>query len=465
MFGFIKNLWSGNIVKGTNNSSGETDSKYGRRIRESKYNLRNNIESKLGSNQSTRSVQKTNSDITKPNKNEYNDILNDFEIIENTGAFGKTANSKKSEKSNDFEIIGSSDFADETTDDSSENSDSVVIEKQNSDVNGYEGHVDKGSEGRVKDFLDTNKYSEDDPKTMDINGIQMSKIKVGDNVYVLPKGMYEKSNVDAEEAAKRIDFGKQIYEEIKDNKNKEKNDFVVVDELSKADVSNLIWFLEYKACRKNNKYSSNSSNMRIPDNDGKIYDAIYMALNKDKNDATGGIYGRGSKWMFGLIDESSHFNTENAKTIKQSQVGLDFEFGELPFGKRTILLAHGNPDGAENIAKGTYIKLEDVGINGGIADTLEHGLNYFKSKGKVIQHDEDFREKLVCSKELSKYGKTMSEIYLKAENGKIKGKELEMVEKLLVEEGILSEREKLLDREDLKIRLGRELILEDKDLQ
>ena len=169
--------------------------------------------------------------------------------------------------------------------------------------------------------------------------------------------------------------------------------------------------------------------------------------------------------MFGLIHESSHFNTKNAKKIKQSQIGLDSKFGELPFGKSTILLAHGNPDGVDDIAKGTYIKLEDVGINGGIADTLEHGLNYFESKGKVIQHDEDFREKLVCSKELSEYGKTVSEIYLKAENGKIKGKELERVEKLLVEEGILSEGEKLLDRGDLKIRLGRELILEDEDLQ
>ena len=118
--------------------------------------------------------------------------------------------------------------------------------------------------------------------------------------------------------------------------------------------------------------------------------------------------------MFGLIDESSHFKTKNAETIKQSQIGLDFKFGELPFGKRTILLAHGNPDGAGNMAKGTYLKLEDVGINGGMFDTIEHGLNYFKSKGKVISHDVDFREDFKCSKELSKYGKTVSEIYLKA---------------------------------------------------
>ena len=205
--------------------------------------------------------------------------------------------------------------------------------------------------------------------------------------------------------------------------------------------------------------------MRVPDNDGKIYDAIRTAINMDKNDATGGVYGRGGKWMFGLIDESSHFNTKNAKKIKKSQVGLDFEFGKLPFGKRTILLAHGNPDGAENIEKGTYIKLEDVGINGGIADTLEHGLNYFKSKGKIISHDVDFREDFKCSKELLEYGKTVSEIYLKAENGEIKDKELERVKKLLVKEGILSKEEEWSKREDLKIRLGRELILEDKDLQ
>ena len=105
-------------------------------------------------------------------------------------------------------------------------------------------------------------------------------------------------------------------------------------------------------------------------------------------------------------------------------------------------MAHGNPDGAENIAKGTYIKLEDVGINGGMFDTLEHGLNYFKSKGKIISHDVDFREKLVCSEELSKYGKTVSEIYLKAkewQKNPEKESELKNVEKLLVNEGILSE--------------------------
>ena len=283
--------------------------------------------------------------------------------------------------------------------------------------------------------------------------------------------MYKKSGLSAEEATKRIDSGKQIYEKIK-NSNFDSNGkigFRLTNRFSKKAISNLVWFLEYKACRKNPNYSSNSSNMRVPDNDGKIYDAIRTAINMDKNDATGGVYGRGGKWMFGLIDESSHFNTKNAKKIKKSQVGLDFEFGKLPFGKRTILLAHGNPDGAENIEKGTYIKLEDVGINGGIADTLEHGLNYFKSKGKVISHDVDFREKLVCSKEakkeLSKYGKTVSEIYLKAEKGKIKDEELEKVKKLLVEEEILSEGEKLIDREDLKIRLGRELILKDEDLQ
>ena len=354
----------------------------------------------------------------------------------------------------------SGDISSKDSDDSGKITDSS---DKNSVEDVDENYVDKESEKREKDFLDITKYFGDEE--MSIGGIQMQKIKVGDNVYVLPKGMYEKSNVDAEEAAKRIDFGKQIYEEIKDNKNKGENDFVVIDELSKDDISNLVWFLEYKACSKNNKYSSNSSNMRIPDNDGKIYDAICMAINKDKNDATGGVYGRGGKWMFGLIDESSHFKTKNAKTIKQSQIGLDFKFGKLPFGKRTIILAHGNPKGIDDIEKGTYLKLEDVGINGSIADTLEHGLNYFKSKGKVIQHDEDFREKLVCSKELSKYGKTVSEIYLKAENDEIVGEELKKVEKLLVEEGILSEGEKLLDREDLKIRLGRELILEDKDLQ
>ena len=325
---------------------------------------------------------------------------------------------------------------------------SNVNTDKNSDVD--KNHIYKESEKRVKDFLDTDQYSENGPKTMNINGIQMQKIKVGDNVYVFPKAMYKKSGLSAEEATKRIDSGKQIYEKIK-NSNFDSNGkigFRLTNRFSKKAISNLVWFLEYKACRKNPNYSSNSSNMRVPDNDGKIYDAIRTAINMDKNDATGGVYGRGGKWMFGRIDESSHFNTKNAKKIKKSQVGLDF---------------------AENIEKGTYIKLEDVGINGGIADTLEHGLNYFKSKGKVISHDVDFREKLVCSKEakkeLSKYGKTVSEIYLKAEKGKIKDEELEKVKKLLVEEEILSEGEKLIDREDLKIRLGRELILKDEDLQ
>ena len=140
----------------------------------------------------------------------------------------------------------------------------------------------------------------------------------------------------------------------------------------------------------------------------------------------------------------------------------------MPFGKRTILWAHGNPDGVDDIAKGTYLKLEDVGINGGIVDTLKHGLNYFKSKGKVIFHDVDFREKFKCSKELSKYGKTVSEIYLKAKEWQKdlgKESELKIVEKLLVEEGILSEGDTLLKREDLKIRLGRELILTEKDIE
>jgi hypothetical protein len=435
---------SGNIVKGTNNSSGETDSKNGSKIGESKYGLSGNIESKLGSNKSERSVQKTNSDIKKSNKNENNDIPNDFEIM------------------------GSSDFEYEITDHSSGNSDFVVTTYQNSDVNVDENYVDKKSEEIEKNFLDTNKYNENDPKTMNIDGIQMSKIKVGGNVYVFPKAMYEKSGLSAEKATKRIDSGKQIYEKIKDNKNEGENDFVVIDELSKDDISNLVWFLEYKACLKNNKYSSYSSNMRIPDGDGKIYDAICWAINKDKNDETGGVYGRGGKWMFGLIDESSHFKTENAKTIKQSQVGLDFKHGKLPFGKNTILLAHGNPDGVGNIAKGTYLKLEDVGINGSIADTVEHGLNFLESKDKNIPHDLDFREKFKCSDELSKYGKTVSEIYLKAmkwQNDPKKKSELENVKELLVEEGILSKKEEWSTRKDLEYRLGRELILEDEDLQ
>lgn len=256
MFGFIKNLWNGNNVRENNDSSKTAGCIEESRIRKIKYNLPSKVKSELALDQRTCSVQKTNSDMTRPNENEDNDILNEFEVIEDHDDLKKI------------------------TDNSAKNLGFVVSTDQNSDVDGDENHIDKESERRVKDFLDITKYSGD--AEMSIGGIQMQKIKVGDNVYVFPKAMYEKSSVDEKEAAKRIDSGKQIYEKIKDNKNKGENDFVVIDELSKEDVSNLVWFLEYKACRKNNKYSSNSSNMRIPDGDGKIYDAIRMAINKDK---------------------------------------------------------------------------------------------------------------------------------------------------------------------------------------
>ena len=421
------------------------------------------METEINSGTANNKVEGNNSGIRQARGyGLFEGIKNFFRNLHLPKIFSKSLLSRKAEvqdKSGEHSVTSSS----ETIKNSAVNTDQNSVE----DVD--ENYVDKESKRIVKDSLDTSKYGENDPKKTDINYIEMSKIKTNNGTYELPKAMYKQSSVKPEEAVKRIEHGKKVYEKIKDNKNEGENDLVINDSLSKKDVSDLVWFLEYKACHKNNKYSSNSSNMRVPDDDSKIYNAIkHMAIDEDKNDATGGVYVRGGKWMFGLIHESSHFKTKNAKTIKQSQIGLDFKFGELPFGKRTILLAHGNPDGVGNIEEGTYLKLEDVGINGGVFDTIKHGLNYFKSKGKVISHDVDFREKLVCSKELSKYGKTVSEIYLKAmewQKNPEKESELKNVEKLLVNEEILSEGEKLLGREDLKIRLGRELILEDEDLK
>ena len=134
-------------------------------------------------------------------------------------------------------------------------------------------YVDKESKRIVKDSLDTSKYSESVPRTMNINSIQMSEIKVGENVYVLPKAMYTGSGVELEEAVKRIKDGNKIYKKIK-NSNFDSNGttgFVLTNRFSRKAILDLVWFLEYKACLKNNKYSSNSSNMHIPDDDGKIY--------------------------------------------------------------------------------------------------------------------------------------------------------------------------------------------------
>lgn len=126
-----------------------------------------------------------------------------------------------------------------------------------------------------KDFLDTNKYNESGPTEMKIDGIRMSKIKTNNGIYILPKAMYEGSGIELKEAAKRIEDGKKVYEKIKNNKPEKGNGFVITETLNKEDVSNLVWFLEYKACCKNNRFMSMfASNMRIPDNDGKIYNAI-----------------------------------------------------------------------------------------------------------------------------------------------------------------------------------------------
>ena len=300
-----------------------------------------------------------------------------------------------------------------------------------------------------KDFLDTNKYSEDDPKTMNINGIQMSKIKTDNGIFVLPKGMYEGSGIRLEEAVEKIYSGGKIYKEIllAESDTPYGSTKKLLD---KSDVANLMWFLEYKACRKNNKFMSMfASNMRIPDNDGKIYKAINNCVIKyDVIDTYGLAYDRSGK------NQSSHFKQNDAKDIQKTQKGLDFKYGDLPFGAKTILFAHGNPKSAGNASNGTYIKLEKEGINSGFFSLLMHGMNFIKSLFRKVPKECDFREKIKICEELSGYGGTIAEIFSKMANGKLEMGTKDFAKKTGID----------ID-ENINVRLGRELILTEKDMK
>ena len=143
-----------------------------------------------------------------------------------------------------------------------------------------------------KDFLDTNKYSESRLTEMEIGGIQISEIKTDNGIYVLPKAMYEGSGIRLEEAVEKIYSGGKIYKEIllAESDTPYGSTKKLLD---KSDVANLMWFLEYKACRKNNKFMSMfASNMRIPDNDGKIYKAINDCVTPVVIDTYGLAYDR-----------------------------------------------------------------------------------------------------------------------------------------------------------------------------
>ena len=302
-----------------------------------------------------------------------------------------------------------------------------------------------------KDFLDTNKYSEICPTEMEIGGIQMSKIKTDNGIFVLPKAMYEGSGVELKEADKRIEDGKKVYKKIKNN-NFDSNGtigFVLTYKFSKKDISKLVWFLEYKACCKNNKFMSMfASNMRIPDNDGEIYDAISSCVRSDVADTYGLAYDRSGK------NQSSHFKQNDAEKIQKTQKGLDFKYGDLPFGAKTILFAHGNPSSAGDVPKGTYIKLEKEGINSGFFSLLMHGMNFIKSLFRKVPKECDFREKIKICEKLSKYGETIAAIFSNKKNENLKTE----IKDFVKEAGI--------GVDNINVRLGRELmILTEKDIE
>jgi len=210
----------------------------------------------------------------------------------------------------------------------------------------------------------------------------------------------------------------------------------------------LVWFLEYKACRKNNKFMSMfASNMRIPDNDGEIYDAISNCVKFDVADTYGLVYDRSGK------NQSSHFKQKDAVEIQKTQKGLDFKYGDLPFGAKTILFAHGNPNSASDVPKGTYIKLEKEGINSGFFSLLMHGMNFIKSLFRKVPKECDFGEKIKICEELSGYGETIAEIFSNKKNENLKTEIKDFVKGA----GI--------DVDNINVRLGRELILTEKDMK
>lgn len=261
--------------------------------------------------------------------------------------------------------------------------------------------------------------------------------------------MYKGAGITLEEAVKRIENGKKVYEKIKNNKPEKGDGFVITEILNKEDVSNLIWFWEYKAFRKNNKFMSMfASNMRIPDNDGKIYKAINDCVTPGVIDTYGLAYDRSGK------NQSSHFKQNDAEEIQKTQKGLDFKYGDLPFGAKTILFAHGNPSSAGDVPKGTYIKLEKEGINSGFFSLLMHGMNFIKSLFRKVPKECDFREKIKICEKLSKYGETIAAIFSNKKNENLKTE----IKDFVKEAGIDID-------ENINVRLGRELILTEKDMK
>ena len=128
--------------------------------------------------------------------------------------------------------------------------------------------------------------------------------------------------------------------------------------------------------------------------------------------------------------------------------------GDLPFGAKTILFAHGNPNSASDVPKGTYVKLENEGINSGFFSLLMHGMNFIKSLFRKVPKECDFREKIKICEELSGYGGTIAEIFSKMADG-----ELEMGAKDFAKKTGID-----ID-ENINVRLGRELILTEKDIE
>ena len=124
----------------------------------------------------------------------------------------------------------------------------------------------------------------------------------------------------------------------------------------------------------------------------------------------------------------------------------------MPFGAKTILFAHGNPNSASDVPKGTYVKLENEGINSGFFSLLMHGMNFIKSLFRKVPKECDFREKIKICEELSGYGGTIAEIFSKMADGELEIGAKDFAKKTGID----------ID-ENINIRLGRELILTEKD--
>ena len=73
------------------------------------------------------------------------------------------------------------------------------------------------------------------------------------------------------------------------------------------------------------------SNMRIPDNEKEIYNAINNCFNTSIFETYKPVYSRSGK------NQSSHFKQSDAMDIQGTQKGLYFKYGDLPSGDKTIL--------------------------------------------------------------------------------------------------------------------------------